>query len=276
MVSPAARGLFVRAIVESGLGREPAPPLAEAERAGEAFAAKVGLANATASDLRKLSTEQILEAGDPDLRAGGGSICDGQILTMGPMQAFTKGLEAKVPYIVGWNSLEYPAPAAAREKVLDLAVPADKRSQLAAAYPDPESYAAHVVSDLLFNEPAFSLARLHAAHGQPTWIYQFSVLSSAVRTVRQGAPHASERQYAFKTLNASPWPTDANDVVQSDIMSAYWVAFAKTGDPNGSGRAPWPAYDTTRDELLDFTNSGPVAVKPPRRSAMDAITALYR
>ena len=276
MISPAARGLFVRAIVESGLGREPAPPLAEAEKAGEAFATKVGLANATAADLRKLSTEQILVAGDPDLRAGGGSMRDGQILTLGPMEAFAQGVEAKVPYLVGWNSLEFPAPAAVRDKFLETAAPAEKRSQLAAAYRDPDSYGAHIVSDLLFTEPALSLARLHAAHGQPTWVYQFSVLSPAERSTLQGAPHASERQYVFKTLKTSPWPTDANDAVQSDAMSAYWTAFAKTGDPNGSGRVRWPAYDATRDELLDFTNAGPVAVKTPRPSAMDAITALYR
>jgi para-nitrobenzyl esterase len=277
MISPAARGLFARAIVESGLGREPAPSLADAEKAGEAFAANAGLTSATAEKLRSLTAEQILKAGDPDLRAGGGSIADGTILTMGPAEGFAAGIEARIPYVVGWNSLEFPAPPGQLDKLL-AATPqmtAAARSWIAAAYPDPTTYAAHMASDLLFTEPALALARLHAAHGQPTWVYQFSVLSASVRDRMTGAPHASERQYVFRTLNASPWPTDANDAVQADTISAYWVAFAKAGAPNGSGRVRWPTYEPARDEILDFTNAGPVVVKAPRRSAIDAIAALY-
>jgi para-nitrobenzyl esterase len=55
-------------------------------------------------------------------------------------------------------------------------------------------------------------------------------------------------------------------------MSAYWVAFAKTGDPNGAGRPRWPRYGP-HDRLLNFTNNGPVAEKPPDATALDAIGA---
>jgi para-nitrobenzyl esterase len=271
MVSPAARGLFVRAVVESGLGREPAPPLAQAEKGGLAFAAQVGLADATAADLRKLSPEQILQAGDPDIRAGQGSLADGKILPMAPMEAFSKGLEAKVPYVVGSNSLEFPAPAAALASGLGA-----HAASVEAAYPDTATYQAHLASDVLFNEPGLRLARLHAANGQPTWAYQFSVLSPSMRGKLQGAPHASDRQYVFQTLNTSPWPTDGNDAAQARTISAYWVSFAKTGDPNGGGRPTWPRYDAAQDRILDFTNEGPVATSAPRRKAMDAIAEAYR
>jgi para-nitrobenzyl esterase len=278
MISPAARGLFSRAICESGLGRETAPPLAEAEKAGLAFAAKVGAPTASAADLRKLTPEQILAAGDPDMRAGGGAIADGKILTMSPMEGFTKGIEAKVPYVVGSNSLEFPAPASMVYAAL-AAVPqlvGDGRPRLEAAYPDKAAFETHVFSDMIFVEPALSLARLHASHGQPTWAYRFSVLSKSAPSQFKGAPHASERQYVFQTLKTSPWPTDVNDAAQAATMSAYWVDFAKSADPNGGGRPRWPAYEPGTDLVLDFTNAGPIAIKTPRRSAMDALSGLYR
>ncbi len=87
----------------------------------------------------------------------------------------------------------------------------------------------------------------------------------------KGAPHAVERKYVFGTLQASTWETDDNDTIQSALMSAYWAAFAKAGDPNGGARPHWPKYDPSADEILDFTNDGPLVTKPPRRAAMDVL-----
>jgi len=273
MVSPAARGLFARAIVQSGLGREAAVTLPVAEKAGVAFAAAVGIPGASAGDLRELTAEAVLKAGDPDLREGGGTIADGQTLPMSPLEAFAKGLQAKVPYLTGFNSIEFPIPASDLDKLLATIVSVEQRERLATSYPTPESFATHIASDLLFNEPALALARLHAANGNPTWVYQFSVLSRAAPPFLKGAPHASERQYVFQTLKASPWPTDDNDALQAQTISAYWTSFARTGDPNGAGRPAWPKYDTQRNRLLDFTNDGPLVVPVPRGAAMKAIAA---
>lgn len=273
MVSPAARSLFARAIVQSGLGREPAVTLPIAEKAGEAFAAAVGIPGASVGDLRKLTAEAVLKAGDPEITKGGGTIADGQTLPMSPLDAFAKGLQAKVPYLTGFNSLEFPLPESDLDKALATIVSVAQRERLATSYPTPESFATHVASDLMFNEPALALARLHAANGNPTWVYQFSVVSRAAPPIFKGAPHASDRQYIFQTLKASPWPTDDNDVLQAQTISAYWTSFARTGDPNGAGRPAWPKYDTQRDLLLDFTNDGPVVVPVPRAAAMKAIAA---
>lgn len=271
MVSPPAQGLFARAIVQSGLGREVALPLQAAEQAGAAFAAATGLPNASAADLRGLSAQDILKAGDPDLRTGGGSMADGQILLMDPMQAFSKGLESKVPYIVGANSLELPVPAADSEKLFAGLMPAEQLERLRASYPTPESFGMHGLSDLMFNEPALALARLHSANGQATWAYQFSVLSKVASSMLKGAPHATDRQYVFQTLSASTWPTDENDAQQARTISAYWTTFAKTGDPNADGRPAWPRFDGERCLLLDFTNDGPVVGAWPRLAAMKAL-----
>lgn len=82
--------------------------------------------------------------------------------------------------------------------------------------------------------------------------------------------------YVFRMLKTSGWPTDANDAAQAKTINAYWVAFAKTGDPNGGERPLWPRYGRTRDEILDFTNGGPVVARPPRRKGIEAISRLYR
>jgi para-nitrobenzyl esterase len=275
MVSPAARGLFARAIVQSGLGRERTLTLMAAEEAGEAFAAALAAPRASAIDLRRLSAEDILKAGDPDILAGGGAMADGQILPARPIQAYAAGMQAKVPYIVGFTSLEFPISPSALDDAFAKIAPADRREQIAASYPTSEGFKQHVFSDMVFNEPALALARLHAASGSPTWVYQFSVLSRSAAGFLKGAPHASERQYLFQTLNASPWPTDANDALQAQVMSAYWVSFARNGDPNDAGRPRWPRYDGERMELLDFTNDGPLVTAAPRAAAMQVISALH-
>jgi para-nitrobenzyl esterase len=275
MVSPAARSLFSRAIVQSGLGRERTLTLRAAEEAGVAFAASVGIPKASAGDLRRLSAEDILRTGDPDILAGGGSMADGQVLPASPIQAFAEGLQAKVPYIIGFTNLEFPVSPSALGEAFAKAAPADRREQIESSYPTPESFQRHVLSDMLFNEPALSLARFHAMSGNPAWVYQFSVLSPSAASFLKGAPHASERQYVFQSLNASPWPTDANDVLQARTMSAYWVSLAKTGDPNQAGRPQWPRYDGERMELLDFTNGGPHVAVAPRAAAMRAIKEIY-
>ena len=271
MVSPDARGLFARAITQSGLGREAVVPLGIAEQAGRKFASDMGLTDATAADLRELSPEQILKAGDLDLRAGGGPMLDGKILTVGPMAGFEQGLQAPVPFVIGSNSLEFPIPEEQLQLGLAAILSPPDRERLASVYGDTSTFNAHVFSDLTFNEPGLTLAKLHASRGLPTWAYQFSVVSSSMRDKLKGAPHASERKYVFGTLQTSSWPTDENDATQSALMSAYWAAFAKDGDPNDEARPQWPKYNPVIDEILDFTNDGPLVIKTPRRAAMDVL-----
>jgi para-nitrobenzyl esterase len=276
MVSPAARGLFARAIAQSGLGREKALPLAEAEKAGAGFAASLGLENATPADLRSLSAEQIVAAGDIDLFNGGAAMLDGKILTVSPAAGFRAGQQANVPYIVGWNSLEFPAPAAALATLpAGAALGPDVLARIKAAYPDAGSYEDHVVSDIIFTEPAYALAKLHAARGNPTYVYQFSVLAEGAPPVLKGAPHATDREYVFENLNASAFPAGPDDAVQARTISGYWASFAKAGDPNGGGRPPWPLFTGGEGQIIDFTNGGAKPAGVPRRAGLEALGATY-
>jgi para-nitrobenzyl esterase len=267
-----AWGLFAKAIVESGVGWEKSQTLAEAEAAGGAFATKIG-AGSDAASLRAIPADKIVAAGDPDVLKGELPILDGKLLTENPAEAFAAGRVARVPYLVGSNSLEFPNPGAAMIRPKIVHMNPEQSAAAVKAYGGQDAFDAHIVSDVIFGEPARWLAGQTAKRGMPTYLYRFSVVSAkAPKGLQGGAVHASDRQYVFKTLNASPWPTDARDAGLADTISAYWVAFAKTGDPNGEGRPSWPRYDE-RDELINFTNDGPLAETTPDAAALDFIAA---
>jgi para-nitrobenzyl esterase len=181
---------------------------------------------------------------------------------------------ARIPYLAGSNSLEIPgAFLGARLDRLLGPLSADGLAAIRRAYDSEATFRNHVGSDILFGEAARALTADVAKAGAPAYLYRFSVLSAAAPKMLTGAPHASDRQYVFKTLNASPWPTDARDAALAETISAYWIAFAKTGDPNGPGRPAWPRYDAAHDRLIDFTNDGPVAKVTPDAASLDAIAA---
>jgi len=285
MTMPGAKGLFHKAAVQSGAGRENtlyldkpnARGLPSAESDGETFVKSIGVTAGSVSDLRAISSDAIIAAGDPSTFAGGGPIIDGKIIPMTVLETFKAGRQAQVPYLVGYNSAEFPVKA----EDLDASVMRTTGAKLsdlpalAATYPDKDDMAARVMGDIIFGEPARHLAGLHAARGQPTWLYRFDVISPSVAARWKGTAHAQERQYVFDTLHTSPYPTNANDQVQAEHAVTYWTNFAKTGDPNSAGEPKWPRYEAAKDELLEFTNAGPVGKVSPHRARWDAIEARY-
>jgi len=272
MINPRGH-LFAKAIVESGVGRERGQTLAEAEADGAAFAAKLG-ATDNAASLRAIPADKIVAAGDPDVLTGELPILDGVLLKENPAEAFAAGRVARVPYLIGTNSLEFPAAwvGPLRAKLVQLTP--GQQAEAVKAYGGADRFNDHIVSDIVFGEPARLLAGGMAKRGGPVFLYRFSVVSAKTpKMLSAGASHASDRQYVFKTLNASTWPTDARDAALAETISAYWVAFAKTGDPNGEGRPRWPRYGAD-DRLINFTNDGPVVEKTPDAAALDMIKSV--
>ena len=283
MTSPEARGLFHRAVVQSGLGRDTGVPLdrpsaiggPSLQDRGTAFALTVGAS--TADDLRALPAETLLTPA-PNFYGGDTLVIDGALVTGDVEAAFAAGREAPVPLIIGTNSAEFwwirPSEISPYGAIDD-ALTSQERVDLYAAYGGGEGYRAHVVSDLAFNEPARHLARLHAANGHPTYLYRFDVVPESNPEPRGGATHASERPYVFDNLDTVGRPMGERDARAATAMADYWTTFAARGNPNGPGRPVWPEFGAERDRLLEFTNDGPVAKPIPFAERLDLIEAYY-
>jgi para-nitrobenzyl esterase len=288
MIAEPARGLFHRAVVQSGLGREEATPVFQGrggrsslEDRGVAFAEIRGLVDATVAQLRALPAGALLTPPpgfyDGDLLVIDGS--DGGGLVDEDVEpAFAAGLQAPVPLIIGTNSDEFggirPGDMSPWREI-DAALTVAERDALYESYGGEDGYRAGVVSDLAFNEPARRLARLHARAGHPTWLYRFDVVAAAMPGVLSGAPHASERPYVFDNLSTLEWPVGDRDRQAATVMADYWTGFAASGDPNGGGRPVWPEYRAMPGQLLMFSNDGPAAAPVPFVARLDLIEALY-
>lgn len=284
MVAPSARGLFHRAVVQSGMGRQRSAELAldrpgrpSAQSLGRAWARGAGLpAEATADDLRAVPAERLLSP-MPAFYSDN-LIVDGVVLAEDVAEAFAAGRQAPVPLILGANSAEFwwirPSDAGAYGRTDD-AMTGAEHDALLAAYGGAEGYDQHVVSDLIFNEPERFLARLHAAAGHPTYLYRFDVVPDSNPEPSGGATHASERPYVFDNLHTVGRPMGERDARAATAMADYWTTFAAKGNPNGPGRPVWPEFGVERDRLLEFTNDGPVAKPIPNAARLDLIEAFY-
>lgn len=284
MVAPSARGLFHRVVAQSALGRQRSAELAldrpgrpSAQRLGVAFARSAGLGTeVTADQLRALPADRLLNP-MPGFYSDN-LVVDGQVLGEDVIEAFAAGRQAAVPLILGTNSAEFwwirPTDAGAYGRMDDALTEAE-HDALLAAYGGSDGYDAHVVSDLIFNEPARALARLHAKAGHPTWLYRFDVVPESNPEPSGGATHASERPYVFDNLDTVGRPMGERDDRAARAMADYWTTFAQVGDPNGQGRVEWPEFGARPDALLEFTNDGPVAKAVPFSERLDLIERYY-
>ncbi len=279
MIAPPARGLFHRAIVQSGLGRELQTPLdrpgpggtPSARQRGKAWADGVGLN--TAADLHAAPPETFLTPA-PVFANGDLTLIDGQVVTDRVEAAFAAGEQAPVPLLIGSNSAEFwwirPTDASGYGTIDDDMTWLE-RAEAVQAYGGVTAFDAQVVTDLVFSEPARRLARLHAAAGRPAYLYRFDVSSPANREPHQGASHAVERPYVMGHLGILPYPAEERDRKASEAMMGYWVAFARSGDPNGGGRPAWPRATPDTKRLLNFGNEGPAVIDIPFNERLDIL-----
>jgi para-nitrobenzyl esterase len=253
MTSPAARGLFAKATVQSGGGWGKAPSLADAEARGVALAEKLGLpADASADQLRALPAAALVGAGQGF--QGVSPIVDGRIVAETIAQAFAKGDQASVPLIIGTNSDEASLlPAAGYSAFLANQAPA-----LVAAYPDeaadPAKLARAIFDDEAMGAPARWIAGRQSAKA-PAFLYYFSYVRVVRRGKIPGANHTSENPYVFDSQMGIPNYADqiqAEDRAMAALVHSCWVSFAKTGAATCKGAPAWPAYAPASDQLMEF------------------------
>ena len=288
LTTPASKGLFARAIAESGAAGD-AQSLADAEKKGEALAAKLNIAgDGSLAKLRAVSTDDLLKASTPAPGGGGGGAMlgidvDGWVLPESPAKAFAAGHEHKVAILFGNNSQELQRPFSGAATDLrgaiskyfgplsDRALAAYSLSGTTDPQPDPEfgNVGAQWATDSTFRCATVQELSWHTAAGNPAYEYQFSI--SVHGKESEGAPHASEIPFVFGTL--SVWQKMRGytlaDRQYAPVVQEYWVNFAKTGDPNGPGLVKWPTFDPSGRGYIDFTDAGPVAKAGLRKPVCD-------
>ena len=273
MVTPAARGLFQKATVQSGGGWGRPVTLAQAETAGVALAGKLGLPEAaTADQLRALPADKLVGAGNAQIAV------DGRLVVETAAQGFAGGHQAPAPLIIGSNSWEASLlPPTGYAAYADAASP-----EVKAAYPDeaadPNKLAQSMFTDAVMAAPARWFAA-QASRKAGAWLYEFSYVRVVRRGKIPGANHTSENPYVFDTQMIVP--NYAAEIQDADrqvaaFMHSCWVSFAKTGKPVcGSGDPAWPAYQPGSDQLMKF-DAPPSVVAGYRKPQLDAQQAAQR
>ncbi len=256
MASPLARGLFQRAIAESGAMFSPGPftqKLEEAEKSGLKLAKSMH-ANSI-SELRAKPAEELLKAGSIS-----GIIIDGYVLPNDIYSIFRNGQQNDVPLLTGWNADEGLVFGMLQDAGAFKAGAEKKYGSLAAdflkAYPaDNNEQAAlsqkSLSRDQLFGWQNYTWAKMQTTRGKDNvFLYYFSHVPPGKPVY--GAFHSSEIGYALNTLDRWARPWEAWDRELSAIMSSYWVNFAAKGDPNGSGLPVWPPFEKSNFKLMEL------------------------
>lgn len=293
LVSEGSRGLFQRAIIESGLVIKPQLTLSEAEVAGARYADSVGCAGPQAlSCLRALTPAQIMsKAGNGYVAAGGllyqqsghtnvfQPTLDGRVLKEQPAAAVAAGRVARVPVLHGVTRDEGVlfhtglfgdrTPSSNDEYQRALANRfGDSAATIVARYPDYASAFPTISNEAFFRCPTGRFAHALAALGIPNYVYRFSLALDAplLPALANQAFHSAELPYLFGNDYLLGKLPPANRDASHRIMD-YWTRFARTGDPNGAGAPTWPPYQT--DTTLHLELAPTVSTASDLRSGCD-------
>jgi para-nitrobenzyl esterase len=267
MSSPAATGLFDRAISESGFGREASQDWEGALADGEQTLEPLVGQHPTADDLRALDSADVV-ALPSDILAGQVPLLD-DVLPRSVSATFEAGDEAAVPYLVGTTDLELPEAAARMLRDPDVwraELIGDRAADALAAYGSQADLDLHIISDVLFTEPARHLALEHAEHA-PSYRYLFRVAPQTLLDQFGGAPHTSEVPFVFDDTARLGVDVPHADAL-ADEVADMWVDFATDGEPDA-----WPLADT--GELMSFTLDGAVTEQDPWTARLDLVEGGY-
>jgi para-nitrobenzyl esterase len=292
--SPHAKGLFHKAISESGGSFAPprtaegfgaVPTLAVAEAMGKTFLEKLGAS--TIAEARALTADAIQQGQGPGLGGGGfWPVVDGDVILGDQYVLYEQDRFHDTPVLIGTNSDEgalfaFGNTTAAQLETQVRAQYGQHADTILAAYPhatDAEATesAQDLIRDSLFAWHTWAWARLQSEQSDnKAFVYYFDH-----RTPQSpnGANHAAELGYVFRTLDVRGGMPRPEDIAMSEIVSRYWVNFAKTGDPNGAGLPTWPAFTAAEQQVMVFDTESSARPVPNLKmlEAMDAYFAWVR
>ena len=288
--SPLAKGLYQRAIAESGarFPRDPElrgfatswRPLKDAERAGVKYASAHG-ANSL-KELRALKWEQLMNGVDANDEGVYGHpplfrpTVDGWVIPFGYGETYTKGLQNDVPMLTG-NNLDESGAEPQPHISLDTYLNSTKQKYGSMAdaflklYPASSDHEAGLAGNAEARDGSRVSTFLWAtewkkAARNEVFSYYWTHAPPGPGHDTRGAFHASEINYVFNNLYAVDLPWTEEDRKIADIMSSYWVNFAATGDPNGKDLPSWPAFDAQSPTAMEVGDRFvPIPVADPAK-----------
>jgi para-nitrobenzyl esterase len=275
LAMPGARGLFHRAIVQSGPYLRATPPQRAAKAAG-ALLAELGVSSL--EELQALPFERIVEAQEAVGRAGHtfAPVVDGTVLPREPYDPDAPPSASGVPLLIGTNRDEMTLFMSGRRgygtwdqpealKAITNLGPADiVYRRYEALHPEwtPTELAVAISSDGSFRVSSIKQAERHVASGTPAYLYLFT-WESPMAGGSLKAAHSVEVSIVFDNLARDPGArADEKAQLVADSMSEAWLAFARTGDPNHPGLPTWPVYDPGRRPTMMFNYQSHVESDP--------------
>jgi para-nitrobenzyl esterase len=269
VASPLAKGLFIKAIGESGADfSRDYVTLAHAEEEGQKIAQTVGAASLDA--LRAIPAEDLQKNGQGTWRP----VVDGYLLPESIVDIFLEGKENTVDLLTGWNQDEGfvfgPAKSAADYKQdVTKQYGADAEEVLKYYPADNDSVAGvsqlYLSRDLTFGRQNYVWAVMEGAQGPKVFVYRFVRKPPTAAGERKwGAFHTAEVPYAYDNIKFVKRPFEPVDYNLSDEMSSYWVNFAKTGDPNGAGLPQWEPFTRESGKIMILDRQSATEVLPDK------------
>jgi para-nitrobenzyl esterase len=274
--SPLAKGYFRHAIVQSG-GFIQASDRKTEEQSGLKFAQRVGVDSLAGLRAKPAAEIQRIAIPPPDGTSANVSrfrpYVDGYFLTTAPHDVFLAGAENTHSLLAGSNANEgttlVPTPvteAQIKNRIESrYGSRAEEYFKIYPVHSDQEAWQANIdaVRDYMAGT-ALEIATVENKH--PAYVYYFDRHPPGHDSDRYGAYHSAELVYVFNNLGSVKRPWTETDRKLAGIMSSYWVNFARTGDPKGTGLPHWPAYGTTSARGIELgTQVKPASLPPAER-----------
>lgn len=258
IASPLTEGLFHKAILQSGglLSNFGQQDLGASEKAGIRFMEKT--AATSIAELRAISAEKLQSvSNDPEIGRFGVTL-DGYVLPKDLSAHFKAGRQQQIPIMAGWvtgdgDFLGNTDKTVAQYEADAKTTYGEQADTFLSIFPAPTTEAVKAQSSkiTLLNFAGLPSHRLAGFNSKNSYLYQFGhVPPDKPDFPNYGAFHTSEVPYVLHTLHTwdRPWRPIDRDI--ENMMSAYWVNFAKTGNPNGAGLPEWQSYSNDSGHIL--------------------------
>ncbi len=287
MAAPSAKGLFQKAIVQSGSYVNSFTEKSASQRIAAALLEELNLKPSQVDSLQKIPYEVLYAAGKKAIRKAGdqlkaegksttglgwNAVLDGSFLTEQPTSSAAMVLAKDIPLLVGSTKNEFaPFMPGSNDKTMEQVTEelqkkygdktVDYKKAVEAAYPGTVNAPDYVNIDLNFRQLAIKQANQKSSFSgsAPVYMYVFA-WQSPVNDGRYKAMHCMELPFVFNNIERCQEMTGGGkDAIKlAEEMSSAWINFAKSGDPNVAGMPKWPKYTEANGETMIFNTKNEV------------------